>query len=159
MNITILAVGKIKETYLKDGILEYLKRISAYCNIEIMEVPDEKAPEKLSIKQQNQIKDLEGERLLSKISKDAYVIALDLKGKQLTSENLANKIQDIQTYHSSHIIFVIGGSLGLSNSVLTSSNFRLSFSHLTFPHQMMRLVLLEQIYRSFRINNNEPYHK
>jgi 23S rRNA (pseudouridine1915-N3)-methyltransferase len=158
MKITIIAVGKIKEKYLVEGIKEYSKRLSKYTKLEIIEVPDEHAPENLSKKELDMIKDKEGEKIESRI-KDSYVIALEIKGIMFTSEELANKIEDIKTYNSSHITFIIGGSLGLSNSVLRKADLKMSFSEMTFPHQLMRLILLEQIYRSFRINNNEPYHK
>ena len=159
MNITIIAVGKVKEFYLQGGIDEYAKRLSRYCKLEFIEVPDEKAPESLSRKEMNQVMDAEGKRILSKVPKDTYLIALDRRGVNMTSEELANKIEDIQTYNSSHIVFIIGGSLGLSTEVRRNVDLELSFSSFTLPHQLMRLVLLEQIYRSFRINNNEPYHK
>jgi len=158
MKITIIAVGKIKEKYLVEGIKEYSKRLSKYTKLEIIEIPDEHAPENLSKKELDIIKDKEGKKIESRI-KDSYVIALAIKGVMFTSPELANKIEDIKTYNSSHITFIIGGSLGLSNSVLRKANLLMSFSEMTFPHQLMRLILLEQIYRSFRINNNEPYHK
>lgn len=158
MKITIISVGKIKEKYLVEGIKEYSKRLSKYTKLEIIEVPDEHAPENLSKKELDIIKDKEGLKIDSRI-KDSYIIALAIKGTMFTSEELANKIEDIKTYNSSHITFIIGGSLGLSNSILKKANLKMSFSKMTFPHQLMRLILLEQIYRSFRINNNEPYHK
>jgi len=159
MNITIVAVGKIKEPYLKQARDEYKKRLGRYCSLDIIEVPDEKAPQSLSRKDEVLIMDKEGEKILSKLPTESYVIALERKGVTMTSEELANKMEDIQTYNSSHISFVIGGSLGLSNSVRKQANLELSFSTFTFPHQLMRVILLEQLYRSFRINNNEPYHK
>ena len=158
MKIKVITVGKLKEKYLVQGIEEYSKRLSKYCKLELIELKDEHAPENLSIKDINIIKDIEGKRILSKI-KDEYIIALAIEGKQLASKELANKMNDITTYHSSSICFVIGGSLGLSKEVINKSSFKLSFSKMTFPHQLMKLILLEQIYRSFRINNNEPYHK
>jgi len=158
MKITIIAVGKIKEKYLIEGIKEYSKRLSKYTKLEIIEVPDEHAPENLSKKELVIIKDKEGDKIESRI-KDSYVIALAIKGIMFTSEELANKIEDIKTYNSSHITFIIGGSLGLAKSILRKANLKMSFSEMTFPHQLMRLILLEQVYRSFRINNNEPYHK
>jgi 23S rRNA (pseudouridine1915-N3)-methyltransferase len=158
MKITIIAVGKIKEKYLIEGIKEYSKRLSKYTKLEIIEVPDEHAPENLSKKELDIIKDKEGDKIESRI-KDSYVIALAIKGIMFTSEELANKIEDIKTYNSSHITFIIGGSLGLAKSILRKANLKMSFSEMTFPHQLMRLILLEQVYRSFRINNNEPYHK
>ncbi len=158
MKMTIISVGKIKEKYLIEGIKEYSKRLSKYTKLDIIEVQDEHAPESLSTKDMEKVKEKEGKKILSKL-KDSFVIALVIDGKQLSSTELANKIEEIKTYHSSSITFIIGGSLGLSNEVIKRANFKLSFSKLTFPHQLMRLVLLEQIYRSFRINNNEPYHK
>ena len=158
MNITIISVGKIKESYLIEGIKEYSKRLSKYTKLDIIEITDEHAPESLSVKDKEKIKEKEGKKILSKL-KDSFVIVLVLDGKQLTSIELANKIEEIKTYHSSNITFIIGGSLGLSKEVIEKSNYKLSFSKFTFPHQLMRLVLLEQVYRSFRINNNEPYHK
>ena len=158
MKIKVITVGKLKEKYLVQGIEEYSKRLSKYCKLELIELKDEHAPENLSIKDINIIKDIEGKRILSKI-KDEYIIALAIEGKQLASKELANKMNDITTYHSSSICFVIGGSLGLSKEVINKSSFKLSFSKMTFPHRLMKLILLEQIYRSFRINNNEPYHK
>lgn len=159
MNITIIAVGKIKESYLTEAINEYVKRLKRYCKLDIIQVPDEKAPQSLSKKEEHQVMDKEGDNILSKLPQDSYVIALERKGVSLSSEELANKIEDIQTYNSSHITFIIGGSLGLSNNVRRKANLELSFSTFTFPHQLMRVFLLEQIYRSFRINNNEPYRK
>ena len=159
MNITIVSVGKLKETYLKQAIDEYKKRLTRYCTLNIIEVPDEKAPQSLSRKEEHLVMDKEGERLLARLPEDSYVIALERKGVTMTSEELANKIEDIQTYNSSHITFLIGGSLGLSNDVRKQTDLELSFSTFTFPHQLMRVILLEQLYRSFRINNNEPYHK
>jgi len=159
MNIDILAVGKIKEKYLNEGIGEYSKRLSRYCSLNIIEVDDEKAPENLSDKEMEMIKAKEGEKLMSKIPSGAFVVALAIEGKQLSSEALSGKISDIMVDGNSHIVFVIGGSLGLSGEILKRANLKLSFSKMTFPHQLMRMILLEQIYRSFRIMRNEPYHK
>lgn len=159
MNIKIIGVGKIKEKYLKDGIDEYLKRLSKYCNIEIIEIPDEKAPENLSTKEEEQVKNKEGQGILKYIKDNMYVIALDLKGTMLSSEGFANFIDDLGLKGSSNIAFIIGGSLGLSKEVLQRADYKLSFSKMTFPHQLMRLILLEQIYRGFRIMKGEPYHK
>jgi len=158
MNIKIISVGKIKEKYLLEGIKEYAKRLQKYTGLDMIEVSDEKAPENLSEKEMNIIKDKEGERILSKIN-DEYVIALAIEGKNIDSVKLSEKINNIFSYQSSNIVFVIGGSLGLSNNVLTRANELISFSKMTFPHQLMKLILLEQVYRSFRIINNEPYHK
>lgn len=158
MKITVITVGKLKEKYLVEGIKEYTKRLSKYAKIDLIEVKDEHAPENLSQKDIDIIKNKEAERINVKL-KDSYVISLAIEGKQISSEKLAAKIEDIKTYHNSHITFIIGGSLGLSDSIKKKSNFLLSFSQMTFPHQLMKLILVEQIYRSFRINNNEPYHK
>ncbi|MBI9008996.1 MAG: 23S rRNA (pseudouridine(1915)-N(3))-methyltransferase RlmH [Tenericutes bacterium] len=158
MRIKIITVGKLKEKYLVEGIKEYSKRLSKYCKLEVIEVKDEHAPDNLSVKDIDIIKDIEGERILAKLN-DEYIICLAIEGELLSSEELAKKMIDITNYHSSSICFVIGGSLGLSNNVLSKANYKLSFSKMTFPHQLMKLILLEQIYRSFRINNNEPYHK
>ncbi|SDC42614.1 23S rRNA (pseudouridine1915-N3)-methyltransferase [Pelagirhabdus alkalitolerans] len=159
MQITILSVGKLKEKYLKQGIAEYEKRLSKYTKLSLIELQDEKAPENLSEKDMTAIKDKEGERILQKLSDDSFVITLEIEGKQLSSEQLAKKLDQLATHGKSKIAFVIGGSLGLSEAVIKRSNFSLSFSNMTLPHQLMRLVLLEQIYRSFRINCGEPYHK
>lgn len=159
MQISVISVGKLKEKYLKQGIDEYKKRLGSYCTLNLIEVPDEKAPEKLSEAEMEDIKNKEGERILQKINQDTYVITLEIKGKQLTSEQLAQEMDQLAIHGKSKIAFVIGGSLGLSQDVIKRSNFALSFSKMTLPHQLMRLVLLEQVYRAFRINRNEPYHK
>ncbi|GKU83856.1 23S rRNA (pseudouridine(1915)-N(3))-methyltransferase RlmH [Niallia sp. NCCP-28] len=159
MNISIITVGKLKEKYLKQGIDEYTKRLSSYSKIEIIEVSDEKAPEILSNAEMEQVKNKEGERILAKISQDAHVIALAIEGKQKSSEELADTLDKLATYGKSKVAFIIGGSLGLSNDVLKRADDKLSFSKMTFPHQLMRLVLVEQVYRAFRINRGEPYHK
>jgi len=159
MRISIVCVGKIKEKYLKLGIDEFSKRLSKYCKLEVVELDDEKAPENLSDKEMLMIKDKEGKKILSKIKDNSHVIALAIDGKNLSSEELADTIDNLGVRGTSHIVFVIGGSLGLSDEVLRRANYKLSFSKMTFPHQLMRLILLEQIYRSYRINNGEPYHK
>ncbi len=159
MNISIVTVGKLKEKYLKQGIEEYLKRLTAYAKVDLIEVADEKAPEVLSELEMIQVKQKEGERILARISQDTYVIALAIQGKLGSSEELAESLDKLATYGKSKIAFVIGGSLGLSEEVIKRSNEQLSFSRMTFPHQLMRLILVEQIYRAFRINRNEPYHK
>ncbi len=159
MKITLITVGKIKEKYFTDAIAEYAKRLSRYCKLEIIEVADEKTPDGASEAVENQIKEKEGERILSKIPDSAYVVALAIEGKHLSSEELADKMEKWNVNGVSHLVFVIGGSLGLTPKVLNRADFKLSFSKMTFPHQFMRVVLLEQIYRSFRIRNNEPYHK
>ena len=159
MKITILTVGKIKEKYLKDAINEYSKRLSKYCKLEIIEVADEKTPDNASEVVEEGIRNKEGERLLKYIKDDTFVITLEINGKLLTSEELSDKINKLGIGGTSHIIFVIGGSIGLGKEVLKRSNFALSFSKMTFPHQLMRVILLEQVYRSYRIINNEPYHK
>ncbi|WP_216830166.1 23S rRNA (pseudouridine(1915)-N(3))-methyltransferase RlmH [Alkalihalobacterium elongatum] len=159
MNISIVTVGKLKEKYLTMGINEYVKRLGAYAKIEIIEVPDEKAPEQLSETEMEQIKQKEGEKILAKVHPDAHVIALAIQGKQMSSEQLAAEMDKLATYGKSKIAFIIGGSLGLSDEVLKRANAQLSFSKMTFPHQLMRLILVEQVYRAFRINRGEPYHK
>lgn len=159
MNIKIISVGKIKEKYIQDGIKEYSKRLSRYCSLEIIEIDDEKAPENLSDKEMDIVKQKEGERILSKVPQNSYVIALVIEGKQLSSEELAKKMQDLMIDGQSDVCFIIGGSLGLSDEVIARSNFKLSFSKMTFPHQLMRMILLEQVYRGWRIIKGEPYHK
>jgi 23S rRNA (pseudouridine1915-N3)-methyltransferase len=159
VNITIVTIGKLKEKYLKQGIDEYLKRLSIYAKVEVIELPDEKAPENLSETEMEQVKEKEGERILGKISDDAHVIALAIEGKMKSSEQLAKDLDQLATYGKSKVAFVIGGSLGLSKAVMKRANDTLSFSKMTFPHQLMRLILLEQVYRAFRINRGEPYHK
>ena len=159
MNINIITVGKLKEKYLKLGIEEFSKRLSKYCKLDFVELDDEKCPENLSEKDMLIVKDKEGKKILSRIKNNSYVIALAIDGKNLSSEELADTISNLGVRGHSHITFVIGGSLGLSDEVLKRADYKLSFSKMTFPHQMMKLILLEQVYRSFRINNNEPYHK
>jgi len=159
MKITIVSVGKLKEKYLKQGIQEYLKRLSAYAKVDIVEVADEKAPENMSEAEMQEVKRKEGERILSHIRADTYVITLEINGKMLSSEQLAAKMDELATYGKSKLAFVIGGSLGISDEVQKRSDYALSFSKMTFPHQVMRLVLLEQVYRGFRIMRGEPYHK
>jgi len=159
MKITILCVGKVKEKFYRDAIMEFSKRLSRYCKLEIIEVTDEKTQEEASENEIRMIKEKEGERLLKNIKDDAYVICLCIDGKQLDSEELSEKIEKLGVQGTSHIYFVIGGSLGLSEMVVKRADFKLSFSKMTFPHQLMRVILLEQIYRSYRIMNNEPYHK
>lgn len=159
MKITILCVGKIKEKFYRDAIAEYEKRLSRYCKLEIIEVADEKTPDNASELVEKQIKDKEAERMEKYLSPDAYVVALAIEGKQLDSIELSEKIERLGVSGTSHIIFVIGGSLGMSESVLKRADLLLSFSRMTFPHQLMRVVLLEQVYRAYRIINHEPYHK
>ena len=159
MKITLLTVGKIKEKFYQDAISEYSKRLSRYCKLNIIEVPDEKTPDKASETVEEQIKEKEGQRILAKLSEDAYTIVLAIDGKSLDSVELAEKIQTLGVNGTSHIQLIIGGSLGLHDSVLKKADFKLSFSRMTFPHQLMRVILLEQIYRSYRIISGEPYHK
>ncbi|MEG3016395.1 23S rRNA (pseudouridine(1915)-N(3))-methyltransferase RlmH, partial [Carnobacterium sp.] len=147
MNIKIITVGKLKEKYLKMGIDEYTKRLGAYCKIELIEVPDEKAPEKLSEAEMLQVKEKEGERILAKIPENAYVFALAIEGKQRTSEEFSKEIEQLGIQGKSNLVFVIGGSLGLSQAVMKRSNTPISFGKMTLPHQLMRLVLVEQVYR------------
>ena len=159
MNIKIVCVGKLKEKYFKDAIAEYEKRLSRFAKVKIVQVPDEKAPEKLSAAQDEQVKEIEGERILSKIKDKEYVYVTAIKGKQRSSEEFAKEIQDLGTYGHSDITFVIGGSLGTSSAVNKRANDLISFGKLTMPHQLMRVVLIEQIYRAFMINSGSPYHK
>ena len=159
MNIKIISVGKLKEKYLVQGISEYTKRLSKYCKITLVEVPDEKAPEKLSDAEMIQVKEKEGDRILAKIKDGEYVFALAINGKNPSSEDFAATLEKLQISGKSQFVFIIGGSLGLSDQVLNRSNAQISFGKMTYPHQLMRLILVEQIYRAFRINQNEPYHK
>ena len=159
MKITVLTVGKIKEKYLRDAIVEYSKRLSRYCKLEIIEVADEKTLDNASETVEEMIRQKEAERLLKYIREDAYVITLEIGGKQLTSVEFSEKIEKLGIQGTSHIIFVIGGSIGIGKAVLEKSNYALSFSKMTFPHQLMRVILLEQIYRGYRIMAGEPYHK
>ncbi len=159
MKITVLCVGKVKEKFYRDAIDEFTKRLSRYCKLEIVEVADEKTEEQSSDTEIRLVKEKEGERLLKNIKDDAYVIALCIDGKQLDSEELSEKIEKLGIQGTSHIYFIIGGSLGLGDEVVKRADFKLSFSKMTFPHQLMRVILLEQIYRGYRIMNNEPYHK
>ncbi|WP_426351069.1 23S rRNA (pseudouridine(1915)-N(3))-methyltransferase RlmH [Alloiococcus sp. CFN-8] len=159
MNITIISVGKLKEKYLKLAIEEYSKRLQRYCKLDIIELNDEKTPDNASEKEEEQIKDKEGKAILKVIKDNSYVIALDLKGKMLSSEEFASLIQDSTVRGISSFTFVIGGSLGISREVLNRADYKLCFSKMTFPHQLFRVMLLEQIYRGYRINNGEPYHK
>ena len=159
MKITVVAVGKIKEKFYTDAIGEYGKRLSRYCRLEIVQVADEKTPDGASEALERQIKEREGERILSQIREGAYVIALAIEGKMRTSEEMAQKMERLGIEGKSQVVFVIGGSLGLSEKVLPRADEKLSFSKMTFPHQLMRVILLEQIYRSYRIITGEPYHK
>lgn len=159
MNIQIICVGNLKEKYLKMGIDEYLKRMSAYAKVSVIEVKEEHAPDKLSEAQMLEIKNREADQILKRINDDVHVIALAIEGKQLSSEQLASELDRLATYGKSKVAFVIGGSFGLHPRVITRANGLLSFSPMTFPHQLMRLILIEQVYRAFKINRNEPYHK
>ncbi|MCI7105861.1 MAG: 23S rRNA (pseudouridine(1915)-N(3))-methyltransferase RlmH [Lachnobacterium sp.] len=159
MKITIVCVGKIKEKFYRDALAEYTKRLSRYCSLTIMEVADEKTKEQASETECAIIKDREGERILKSIRDDGYVIALAIDGKTLDSVELSEKIDKLGLSGKSNVYFVIGGSLGLSDAVMKRADYKLSFSRMTFPHQLMRVILLEQIYRSYRIINHEPYHK
>lgn len=159
MKITILCVGKIKEAFYRQAIEEYAKRLSKYCKFEIIEVADEKTPDKASDALEMQIKEKEADRILEKLKEDAFVFTLEIKGKRYTSQGFADYIQKTTLQGKSHLVFIIGGSLGLHEKVLKRSNQAISFSDMTFPHQLMRVILTEQIYRAFRIINGEPYHK
>ena len=159
MKITIIAVGKIKESYFTNAIAEYRKRLSRYCKLEIIELADEKTPEGASEAEERQIVAREGERILKSIKEGMYVFALAIAGNMLSSEQLAAKVEHLGVSGESHLCFIIGGSLGLDERVLKRADLTLSFSPMTFPHQLMRVILLEQIYRSYRIIQHEPYHK
>ncbi len=159
MNITVIAVGKIKERYYTDAAAEYVKRLSKYCKLQVIEVADEKTPDKSSPQQDEIIRKREADRILRHIKEDAYIITLEIGGEALTSTQLSHKIETIGIAGTSHIMFIIGGSIGLHASVSEHADLKLSFSKMTFPHQLMRVILLEQIYRSYRIMNHEPYHK
>ncbi len=159
MRITIIGVGKIKEKFFTQAIEEYSKRLSRYCKLDIVEVADEKTPDEASEHEEELIKKKEGERILKSIKDDAYVIALAINGKKYDSPGFADMIDKLGIGGTSHIAFVIGGSLGLAPEVLNRADAKISFSDMTFPHQLMRVILLEQIYRAYRIISNEPYHK
>ena len=159
MKITVITVGKIKEKYLRDAIAEYTKRLGKYCKLEIIEVVDEKTPDQASAVVEESIRQKEGERILKFVRDDSYVITLEIQGRMLTSEELADKIDTLGIQGVSHITFIIGGSIGLGEEVMRRSDYALSFSKMTFPHQLMRVILLEQIYRGYRIIHGEPYHK
>jgi 23S rRNA (pseudouridine1915-N3)-methyltransferase len=159
MNIKIIAVGKLKEKYLKDAVNEYMKRLSAYAKVEVIEIADEKEPDNASAKDIEIIKNKEGSKILDKIKEREYVILLDVEGKLISSEDLAGKIAELSLSGDSNLVFVIGGSNGVSEEVRAKADFKLSFSKMTFPHQLMRIILLEQIYRGFKINRGESYHK
>lgn len=159
MNIKIVCVGKLKEKYFKDGIAEYVKRMSRFAKVKIVQVPDEKAPEKLSPAEMEQVKEIEGKRILDKIKDKEYVYVTAIKGKERTSEAFAKELSNLTTYGHSDITFVIGGSIGTSDAVNKRADDLISFGKFTMPHQLMRLVLIEQIYRAFMINSGSPYHK
>ena len=159
MNITILCVGQIKEKFYRDAIAEYSKRLSRYVKLRIVEVSDAKTKENASVAETEGVLRKEGERILKHIREDDYCITLEIEGKNLDSMTLSNHLQHLGVMGQSNVVFVIGGSLGLDESIKRRSDYALSFSAMTFPHQLMRVILLEQIYRSFRIMNNEPYHK
>lgn len=159
MKITILCVGRIKESFYREGVLEYVKRLSRYAKTEIVEVPDEMTPDGASEALEEQIRAKEGARLLAKLPQDAFVVTLEIEGKAYSSVELSDWMASAMVNGTSHICFVIGGSLGLHESVRKRSDFALSFSRMTFPHQLMRIILCEQIYRAFRIMHREPYHK
>ena len=158
LTINILCVGKIKENYLKQAINEYSKRLSKYCNLNIIEVSDERVPDKTSEAIIKNIKDKEADKMLAYLKKNTYCISLDLKGKQVTSEEFAKRIEQISNTNSS-ITFIIGGTLGIGEEILNTSKEKICFSKMTFPHQLIRVFLLEQIFRAFKICNNETYHR
>lgn len=159
MKITVLCVGRIKEKYYTDAVKEYAKRLGRYCKLEILEVMDEKIPDGAGKALEEAVKQKEGEKLLSRLREGAYVIALELEGKKLDSMAFSERLEKLGVHGVSHIVFIIGGSLGLSEEVKKRADEAISFSDMTFPHQLMRVILLEQIYRGYRIINREPYHK
>ena len=158
LHIDIICVGKLKETYLKDAISEYSKRLSKYCTLNIIELADEKVPTNSSSIEQEKIIQKESLNIASHIKENSYVIALDLKGKQYSSEEFSEKLSDISVYSNSYITFLIGGTLGMSKELLNKTNELICFSKMTFPHQLIRVFLLEQLFRAFKIQNNETYH-
>lgn len=159
MNITIVAVGKIKEAFYREAVAEYQKRLSRYCRLEVVEVADEPAPERASSAQAELIKEKEAQRILNRLRDNSFVITLEIAGKKLDSEKFAKKLEDLALMGKSQLVFIIGGSLGLHSSVSARADLKLSFSDMTFPHQLMRVILTEQIYRAYRIINGSPYHK
>lgn len=158
MNISIICVGKLKEKYLKDAVSEYSKRLSRFIKLDILEIPDCKIPENASSAEENSVLEKEAEAIISKIKPNSFVVSMCIEGKELSSTEIAKKLEEISMI-SSNIVFIIGGSLGLSEKVKALSSLKLSFGRITLPHQLMRVVLLEQIYRGYKINNNESYHK
>lgn len=159
MKISIICVGKIKEKFYRDAVDEYVKRLSRYCKLEILEVADEKTPDRASVLEEEQIKKKEAERILAKVKEDAYVITLEITGDKVDSVLFGRIIEKTGLSGKSHIQFVIGGSLGLHEEVSRRADLKISFSDMTFPHQLMRVILCEQIYRGYRIIHKEPYHK
>jgi len=159
MKITVITVGKIKEKYFRDAVKEYEKRLSKYCKLEILEAADESTPDKISAAMEDQIKKKEAERILRFLKKDSYVITLEIQGDRFTSTGLASHLDSLGLSGISHLTFIVGGSLGLHHTVTDLSDLKISFSDMTFPHQLMRVILLEQIYRAYRIISHEPYHK
>jgi len=159
MNVSIICIGKLKEAYWTDAVKEYSKRLSKYCTLSINELKEERLPDHASEAQEIAVKQAEGKNLLKQIKPNAFVIALEIQGKNLSSEDFAKKIEQLAVEGKSEIVFIIGGSLGLSEEILKRADYGLSFSKMTFPHQMMRVILLEQVYRCFKINKNETYHK
>lgn len=159
MNISVICIGKLKETYWNDAVKEYTKRLGKYCKLDIDELKESRLPDKASSAEEEAVKEAEGKTILSRIKKNDFVIALEIKGKALTSEQLAEKMETLAMEGHGRVVFIIGGSLGLSLEVLKRADYKLSFSEMTFPHQMMRVILLEQIYRSFKIRKRETYHK
>ncbi len=158
LNISIICIGKIKENYLKDAINEYSKRLSKFCNLKITELPDEKLPSKINDSIISEIKNKECDKIIDAIKKDSYIICLDLKGKEYSSEDFSKKIENIALNFNSSITFIIGGTLGLNEKILSLANEKICFSKMTFPHQLIRVFLLEQLFRAFKISNNETYH-
>jgi len=159
MQIDIIAVGKIKEDYIQKGLQEYLKRLGPYVKVSIIEVNDEKTPANASLAEEEGIRQKEGDKILAKIKLDSFIVTLEINGENLTSERFAKKIEDLMVNGRSHLTFIIGGSIGLADNIRKKADLAISFGHFTYPHQLMRLILLEQIYRCFKIIKKEPYHK
>lgn len=159
MNISIICIGKLKEKYWTEAVAEYSKRLSKFCTLQILELKEARLPDNASPAEEEAVKVSEGQEILKHIKKDTFVITLEIKGKALSSEGLAEKMEELALLGKSNVAFVIGGSLGLSKDVSARADFKLSFSAMTFPHQMMRVILLEQVYRAYKINKGEKYHK
>ena len=159
MNIDIICIGNLKESFWREGAGEYIKRLKNYCNLEIIQIKETPLPKNATEKDEEKVIESESNAILSKLKKQSYVVALDVKGKEYSSESFAERIETLAVEGKSRIVFIIGGSLGLSKEACSQADIRMSFSQMTYPHQLMRVILLEQIYRAFKINNGETYHK